>query len=237
MFRHTKLVIFIIVIGLLYKYRSKIRQTQIVNLISLNTPKKAIIHPSKCGKTVFQCDFTRRVASALKYYDLINWEDPQNQHKLVNYCNNAYNAGSLLDDYIHIVETHNDQLEDIFHLLLTQYNMKYCDVLKCSLVIRHYRDRRNVPILNTDDEPIDQEFLYYRDLFDQMHCYLYHLYDMGLRVKWDHMNEGKLTEDSVFDAKFASMFILSNFESIPINPPAKLSPAPVGSQQFEIGYA
>ena len=92
-----------------------------------------------------------------------------------------------------IMNKHNDpiQLEEIFEIVFDKYSLNPCDVTKSPFVIGHYRDRTNDDILDDNkgyDE--DSEYLFYRDLMDCIHCHLYHLWDMGLRVK--HSEYGPL---------------------------------------------
>ena len=112
-----------------------------------------------------------------------------NPDEIVKFVKEEY--VQLLDDFIHIIDKHNDsiQLEKIFEIMVEKYDMEHCQILNCSMAIRHQRDRRKdnqEQMILFDGSRLDSEYVFYRDLMDQIHCYLYHLYDTGLRVKIDY---------------------------------------------------
>eukprot|EP01084_Bolivina_argentea_P076667 138976_1 len=67
----------------------------------------------------------------------------------------------------------------------------------------------DVKHLNDPNVQIDGELIFYREVMDSCHCYLYHLYDVGLRVKEsgivkdDDNKPHNATAD--FDLRFAEM--------------------------------
>eukprot|EP01084_Bolivina_argentea_P088413 159626_1 len=155
---------------------------------------------------VYNCDNTcaQRVIIALKYYHSLALDDQHYQDKLLRYCQEINQ--SLLDDYTHIVTKHQKQLAETYRIMVNKYNMNQCKLADCLSVRRHYRNRaiRNSHQVNqpNNDTESEQYFLFYQDLFDGIHCYFYHLYDIGLRVQLDDIKHDVGNDD--FDAVFAS---------------------------------
>eukprot|EP01084_Bolivina_argentea_P114896 204449_1 len=132
------------------------------------------------------CIVVDRIINGLKYYaslDTTTYND-----KLVEFSTLYL---SLLNDYTHIITHHNNDVDTIQNVL----NAK-CDITTCSLLIRNFANESS-----TDN--YDPEFIFYRNLFDAMHCYVYHSYDIGLRVNRDHI----ITEnvDDEYDVQFANI--------------------------------
>eukprot|EP01084_Bolivina_argentea_P076522 138696_1 len=128
------------------------------------------------------CKCTMRIIAALKYYSKLNvMNNKTDKNKFVGFCHVMHK--SLLDDFIHILEKHNNEndLEDIFSILCNQHAMN-CNISNCKLSLRHFRNRNNDEHYNDKDD----EFVFYRDIFDGIHFFLFHLYDTGMRVKMSH---------------------------------------------------
>ena len=150
-----------------------------------------------CKGIIQQCQCTTRIIYALKYYQTLNLNHDENdRQRMIKFFKERY--VQLLDDYIHIVTQHNDtiQLEEIFEIMLTEYGMNQCQILNCSLAIRHYRDKSIIGTKEDIDYKVDEDFLFYRDTMDQIHCYLFHLYDAGLRVRRKYKDDNDDDDDS-----------------------------------------
>eukprot|EP01084_Bolivina_argentea_P276966 472698_1 len=99
--------------------------------------------------------------------------------KFIKYTNKEY--PHLLNDYIHIMEKHYNDIDNISSLMLHDFGlMNPCDASNCLLLFRHFRDRNNDNIAN---QTKDTNLLFYIDIMDSIHCYLIHLYDIGMRAK------------------------------------------------------
>ena len=137
-----------------------------------------------CKGIIQQCPQIERMIKALQYYqhlDITN--NSENEGELMHFLTMVYKG--LLDDFAHVVTTHNDskQLEQIFDTFVKGQNPTTCAISSCPMAFRSFRDKTKDTIENSD-----QEFLFYRDTMDQLHCYLHHLFDMGLRVKPSEIN-------------------------------------------------
>ena len=82
---------------------------------------------------------------------------------------------------------HNHQLQEIHNQVITSEHFGPCVIEKCVMFKRHYsKNRRNNghgAVSQTYKHQQDPLFLFYRELFDSAHHYIYHLYDVGLREK------------------------------------------------------
>eukprot|EP01084_Bolivina_argentea_P210378 358099_1 len=137
---------------------------------------------NKC-ESITRCTYTERVLEALNYYESMNINNPTHQQKIVKYFKE--NNNSFVDDYIH-----GNDLEIID---------SECHFMECQMVQRHYRDRRHqITKIEIDNNNLFVEF--YRELMDGIHCYLYHLYDVGLRVRFDDVEEK--SENDLVDSTF-----------------------------------
>eukprot|EP01084_Bolivina_argentea_P280652 479994_1 len=162
---------------------------------SKNTPIRTLPAMLKddCSKNIDKCNRTKKVIKTLKYYeslDIIN--NSKDIETFVRFCHEKGNQW-LLDNYIHILNVHNNEndLNYIFDLLI-QNGLPHCNIMKCTVSLRHYRNRHDDKYgMNT----YDKEFLFYRNVMDQIHCFLYHLYDTALRVK-KHQNKLEYEEDA-----------------------------------------
>eukprot|EP01084_Bolivina_argentea_P280657 480002_1 len=150
------------------------------------------------------CNCTKRVITALNDFqslDVTNNED--DNHKLVLLCEKQYK--SILDDFIHLIQNHNNDsdLNQIWKLAITQHDFVKCDINKCASKERYYRDRRN----NKQHKMEDENVIFYRDLLDQIHCFIFHLYDSGLRIKKKDITAKieNINNNSWFDETFSTI--------------------------------
>eukprot|EP01084_Bolivina_argentea_P084460 152733_1 len=149
----------------------------------INVKNESTLKQNQCISLEEGCECINRMHSALRYYSSLNLDHSQHaENKLVKYCNMTYKL--LLNDYVHIVTNHNSDtdLHKIFNLLTASDDYIECTIAKCTLSSRHYRDR-NVNNINKSKVESNKDFMFYRDILDSMHCFLFHLYDFGLRIK------------------------------------------------------
>eukprot|EP01084_Bolivina_argentea_P084462 152738_1 len=159
----------------------------------INVKNESTLKQNQCISLEEGCECINRMHSALRYYSSLNLDHSQHaENKLVKYCNMTYKL--LLNDYVHIVTNHNSDtdLHKIFNLLTASDDYIECTIAKCTLSSRHYRDR-NVNNINKSKVESNKDFMFYRDILDSMHCFLFHLYDFGYRIHKNELNEMKTT--------------------------------------------
>eukprot|EP01084_Bolivina_argentea_P174594 302407_1 len=140
-----------------------------------------------------ECDYIYRLIASLKYYTLLNVS--HRYHEIFNqFCGDIYK--NLLDDWIHLISTHSnsDQLYEIHRQLVEEHNFSDCIIEYCSLIAAHYF----VTKCN------DTKYAFYANLMGQLHFYLFHLFDFGLRINYKTLNE-TITEESDQQNEFCKM--------------------------------
>ena len=110
-----------------------------------------------------------------------------------------------MDDFCHFIKKHGDnqQLIQIANELTKIFEIKPCDLTKCSKLRRHYRRRTDVVEDNNDD--IDIKFGFYSDFYDKIHHQIFHLFKMGLRINDDfneENKENKISDNDNLDKSF-----------------------------------
>ena len=89
----------------------------------------------------------RRMISGLIFYSTINpISNPKHESKFMEYCAETY--PELLNDYIHIMDNHQNDMDKVAQVMKTDFDlMNDCMLQNCQMVMRHYRDK-NKPLLN-----------------------------------------------------------------------------------------
>ncbi len=57
-------------------------------------------------------------------------------------------------------------------------------------------------IIETETEMKANLVTFYRDTMDQMHCYLFHMFDIGMRINDSHMKDTVTANDFIKDIGF-----------------------------------
>ena len=134
---------------------------------------------------LYKCNPLMRILHALKYYSSLRMdEESSNGDVFVSFIQTEYPY--FLNDYQHVL-SHSDKLEDIHEQIISDDNFGNCNWRNCQSFCRYYRDLRRrvggVTVDSDDYEITDSHLLFYRQIFDNMHQWLYHLFDAGMRAK------------------------------------------------------
>eukprot|EP01084_Bolivina_argentea_P305842 528378_1 len=151
------------------------------------------VHVINFSETTLDCQtFCKskiRIAHSLKYYHSLQIENSaSDQNKLLYFYNNIYN--SVLSDFIHLITNHEHELEEINDYCINSpiLGLAQCNINDCKVSSRHNRNRE---VINNNNN--DLQFIFIRDLFDSIHCYIFHQYDYGFRI---HKNNNNKTQMS-----------------------------------------
>eukprot|EP01084_Bolivina_argentea_P311631 539454_1 len=89
------------------------------------------------------CIAINRMVNTLIYHSTIDLlHSDKHKEDFLKYINESYETKTLLDDYIHIIELHNSDIDEMYNLLHNACTlMNVCDFQNCALLFRHYRDR------------------------------------------------------------------------------------------------
>eukprot|EP01084_Bolivina_argentea_P251184 421185_1 len=128
-------------------------------------------------KSVKNCECIQRTMNSIHYFNTLNIENNEDdKNKFIAYCKQKHD--SLFHDHIHIVVTHtnNSDLDEIMKFMKCN-----CEINNCKLAMRYHGNMQH----DIDDHASaeDSELIFYRNIMDQMHNILFHLYDTGMRVK------------------------------------------------------
>eukprot|EP01084_Bolivina_argentea_P283919 486403_1 len=99
--------------------------------------------------------------------------------------------------------------------------MGKCDIRTCKLTERHNRDRTKdrvkteeygMDVIDSNTASEELEFVYIRDLFDGIHCYIMHQYDFGFRQRKKHQQPETHYADKTFSNNNNKYIINSDSE-------------------------
>eukprot|EP01084_Bolivina_argentea_P232021 391145_1 len=161
----------------------------------LSTFQKEIINECKSVET---CQIIKRLAVALKYYsslDVVN--NSEQQDTFIDFI--TMNYTKVLDDYVHLVNHHGNDLSEINDQLAGDGLFSDCNISNCSFTARHYQTNNNYK--NASDSALH----FYKQTMDSLHFYLLHLFDTGLRTRNVVGNDEMKRDDEYFDASFSRM--------------------------------
>ena len=135
------------------------------------------------------CIALERLIHALKIYKLIG--NQQDMNALIEYFQSYQD---VINDFNHVIQAHNNEQD------LSYIKEKWshdCDKDKCEMTKRYFRNREK-------DKGI--KGIFWRDLMDSVHCYLYHLEDLGYRVKDSNSSDVEEIKDDCVDNSFGKMY-------------------------------
>eukprot|EP01084_Bolivina_argentea_P268512 456093_1 len=119
----------------------------------------------------------------------------------------------ILNDYLHLMHQHEDQFEVIFN------DLKYCDINKCVKYQRYYRNQIRSHS-NSDSSKVNNVTFC---LFDKMHCYFQHSYDVGHRLTSNELQDiDQITNESKYDDENVLNKYIFNDKLLEINKRIKL---------------
>eukprot|EP01084_Bolivina_argentea_P261840 442645_1 len=115
------------------------------------------------------------------------------------------------DDLIHLKKHHEQHLFEINQTMINHLHFKECNPSDCELTVRHSNNHTRSNKSNNQNP--DHLVRYYQHIFDSLHFFLLHLYQMGLRSitnNYDKQNdqkevniENKHDLSACFDEEFA----------------------------------
>eukprot|EP01084_Bolivina_argentea_P238632 400900_1 len=156
-----------------------------------------------------ECNVVKRLICGLQYYSSLNVVNEKNdQNKFSQFICNVYHR--FLDDYSHLINIHGHKLEDINKMLLLSDKFDVCDIKKCIFTSRH----ENTNNSNDNDSESDSVLNFYTTTMDSLHFYLFHLFDVGLRVK-SNPNDIDIKDENdnnvkCFDKEFSRIISMIN---------------------------
>ena len=133
---------------------------------------------SQCSSDEFlNCASIPRLIQALAYYaklDVIGNEGDRND--FVRFVTEIY--PELLNDFTHLVSQHNHSLQQIKEHFLED---TACKIATCEHSSRHYRQEKKKQVDYSVKHKLDPELVFFIDLMDSLHFYLFHCIESGFR--------------------------------------------------------
>ena len=162
-----------------FRSYSSARLSRTDTLATISSSSSSIKNRTSCATHGLEkCDAFDRAINMLKYYksvDIINSEHDRN--KLMKLYDEWKDC--MLDDYMHIITVHTKdedllKMEDLAHRFAFR-----CDhITLCDAAKRHWgEDRKESLALYIEDK-----FNYFIGVMDRLHCYVFHLHSVGLRI-------------------------------------------------------
>eukprot|EP01084_Bolivina_argentea_P271770 462515_1 len=169
---------------------------------------------SKRGNLIDNCFKLKRILSVLNYYSSLDMTNTNQQEIFSNVITETYS--DLLNDYIHLINEHNNDLHEIQLELISKKQYVECDITNCNLTTRHNCRRYSQKIYEIKNANIlDRSFNFYVETMDGLHFYIFHLFDCGLRILHDEYATNEEINDQYLDASFCQMNkIISQKKSI-----------------------
>eukprot|EP01083_Nonionella_stella_P055837 147206_1 len=180
--------------------------------LSFESDSRMCIKRGDTSSIIDNCDCLQRMRVAMKHFNLLSDDDSnrdENKEIFLSFCDEVYKNQHLLDDYCHVIKEHSNDLNQIKDELIDKYQFDACDVNQCHKVKRYYgRRKQQRQEEKTENDALDDDnaYRFYVDLFDQLHHFIYHLYDVGLRtevVQNEPDDDGKEIDLSSIDRAFA----------------------------------
>eukprot|EP01084_Bolivina_argentea_P138862 244379_1 len=119
--------------------------------------------------------------------------DNDNKSDMIKLINNDYSIIHLLNDYIHILHSHQESFALIHNVLGFG-----CSLQKCNSFKRNIGISINIP----NSEGINVHDTVTTNIIDQIHCYFLHTFDVGFRLKSTKLINENRNNDITFSNKY-----------------------------------
>eukprot|EP01083_Nonionella_stella_P015938 44583_1 len=181
------------------------------DVTSCNTPSHFIIfkeNKQQCSANkplIDNCFFVKRLVVGLSFYDTL---DISNHHKdedkLIAFCKSTHK--SILNDYIHLMTEHSNDLIEIHESCAKRFNASNCNGSRqCALAVRHQSNRSR-----KKQNTVHSSYNFYVDIYDSIHFNIIHLYPSGMRIKPNDVkplltNANMNASNDCFDVEFSQL--------------------------------
>eukprot|EP01084_Bolivina_argentea_P083523 151214_1 len=122
---------------------------------------------NKCNG-ISNCSYIKRIMTALSYYNKVSINEHQD---FIEFFDKNYSF-LFLEDYIHFMCVHKNNTKAMQYKTCSSVN-------NCTATTRHYRNRERDDIKNENSDVSKNMYI---DLFDNMHFYVNHIEEIGLRI-------------------------------------------------------
>lgn len=146
----------------------------------------------KCSSAASKCKTVHWLIDALTYYQSLDINNnEQDQEDMIKHFELRYKT--FLNDFIHILTRHDEEINDIYNMIMSKPEMVKCDLSNCPSAIRRHSEKSDDTKEN--ENILDKNIIFWRDTMDSCHCFIYHLYDLGLRINIDDIQYDIKSDD------------------------------------------
>ena len=160
------------------------------------------------NKDYTNCQAMNRLFAALKYYSMLNISENKSDREFVTEFMTDIYSTQFIDDYIHFNNHHSQDIEMINRDITNENNdclFMQCQIELCAFTNRHHQ-RTDKTQGNTVLSPTVN---FFKQTMDSFHFYLFHCFDVGLRIKKEEykteQKNGDKQNKKYFDATFSRM--------------------------------
>ena len=159
-------------------------------------PKSDCTHSPDDIPITERCSALKRLCTASLYFENMNsskLEDAMKKTLWVEFNEEVYQ--NVVEDTAHLVQKHDGDIEQIQREWTERYGLPKCSISECTKTARHYsRDRRERKKERNNGEE-DALYAFHQSLLDRVHFFLFHLFDIGMRVETRSMAQGVEDEE------------------------------------------
>ena len=130
-----------------------------------------------------RCSRLKRLCTATKYSNTLRTnptlKDDEKRSLFMEFNEDVYH--SLIDDFTHLIQEHDRNIDRIHTEWTELYQVPKCSVSECARTKRHYARERSAKKESNIKEH-DAMYSFYESVYDSVHYYIFHLFEVGLRV-------------------------------------------------------
>ena len=145
-----------------------------------------------------RCSALKRLCTASLYFDAMNsykLEEAVRRTSWVEFNEEVYQ--NVVEDTIHLVQQHQGDIQQIQREWTMRYGVPKCAVSECTKTARHYDRERREKKKEKDNWERDALHAFHQSLHDRVHLFLFHLFDIGMRVETQSLAQGTDDEQGV----------------------------------------
>ena len=137
-----------------------------------------------------RCSALKRLCTASLYFDAMNSmeikvEDDVKQTVWVEFNEEYYQ--NVVEDTVHLVTKHDNDIQQIQKEWTERYGLPKCTISECTKTARHYGRQQRERNREQNDGDLDPLYAFHQSLHDRVHYFLFHLFDIGMRVQTPSM--------------------------------------------------
>eukprot|EP01083_Nonionella_stella_P191696 709328_1 len=136
-------------------------------------------------KGIASCNYVEPLVNAMENYRKSQMLNKSDCGYYANVCRwlDSDDLVRIMDYYFHILSEHDISLYRDYDFNFIHQQLNACNVSNCHKMKRNYRDtmKRNIDHMGLDSLSLERRV--YVEIMDKIHCYLYHSFDSGYRIK------------------------------------------------------